>query len=283
MARRSALGGIVIGKKDDLHFKPTMQLPCGKCMDCKVARAREWSFRLMHEASLHSRPSWFATFTYDQDHYVPDLVYRHHQLFMKRLRHTYGATRHFTAGEYGEQLNRPHFHSCLFGLEITDLVPWDQQLYTSKTIDKIWKQGAVKLAYLTRESAQYVAAYVTKKITGKKAEEHYARVNTETGELYNLTPEFSRMSLKPGIGSGWISKYTNDVYNYDHLVEGRFETRPPRYYDKYLERTDPTRYEALKKTRAAKAAQAAAIWTPQRRKAQDACTRARINRKRRTL
>jgi hypothetical protein len=40
------------------------------------------------------------------------------------------------------------------------------------------------------------------------------------------------MSLKPGIGEGWLRKWYNDVYPHDYIVHNGAKLRPPRYYDK---------------------------------------------------
>ena len=45
----------------------TLTVACGKCMDCRLSRAREWSLRVMHEASMYDR-NIFVTFTYDDAH-----------------------------------------------------------------------------------------------------------------------------------------------------------------------------------------------------------------------
>ena len=69
--------------------------------------------------------------------------------------------------------------------------------------------------------------------------DRYLRVDEETGELVNLTPEFSRMSLRPAIGKRWIEKYWREVYPLDRVVVDGREFKPPRYYDKWLEDNEP--------------------------------------------
>ncbi|WP_287777544.1 hypothetical protein, partial [Megamonas sp.] len=69
----------------------------------------------------------------------------------------------------------------------------------------------------------YVARYVTKKITGDMAEEHYK----------GREPEYVVMSRRPGIGRGWLEKFVNDVYPHDYVViRNGIKCKPPRYYDK---------------------------------------------------
>lgn len=40
------------------------------------------------------------------------------------------------------------------------------------------------------------------------------------------------MSLKPGIGAAWLSRYVSDVYPNDYVIVRGRKTKPPRYYDK---------------------------------------------------
>ena len=63
-------------------------------------------------------------------------------------------------------------------------------------------------------------------------------VNQSTGEISNLLPEFTQMSLKPGIGALWFSKYYSDVYPSDQVIVRGRPMKPPKYYDKLLAR-DP--------------------------------------------
>lgn len=63
------------------------------------------------------------------------------------------------------------------------------------------------------------------------------------------------MSLKPGIAHGWFEKFSEDVYPRDEVVMRGKAMRPPRYYDRLYELTDPAGMEDIKWTRELKAAQ----------------------------
>lgn len=216
----------------------------------------------MHEAQLHEANS-FCTLTYNDDSvpYQGQLVKWHVQDFIKRLRakldYHYGAKyplRYYLCGEYGEEFDRPHFHVCLFGHDFRgDRVPLSRVqtgfLYSSEVLDTTWGHGFCSVGELTFESAAYVARYVTKKVTGKNAAEHYTRVDGVTGEIYQKEPEFAMMSLKPGIGADWFKKYKSDVYNYDYVVVNGMKMRPPKFYDRLLERDDSVQRDLLDVTR----------------------------------
>ena len=51
------------------------------------------------------------------------------------------------------------------------------------------------------------------------------------------------MSLKPGIGAGWFSRFHSDVYPHDYVVANGHPSKPPRYYDKLYKRMDPQVFE----------------------------------------
>lgn len=184
----------------------------------------------------------FITLTYDDDHVPHDysLNYTHFQKFMKRLRKAVGPTRFYMCGEYGETYGRPHFHACLFGFRFPDLLPWRKssagfQLYRSDMLESLWQKGNCEVGEVTFESAAYIARYIMKKVNGKDAESHYEMVDGATGEIYSRVPEFTHMSLKPGIGYEWFKKYAAEVFPQDRIVVRGAECKPPRYYKNKLD------------------------------------------------
>lgn len=249
----------------------TLSLPCGQCIGCRLERSRQWAVRIVHEASLHKSNS-FITLTYN-DEFLPhdsSLNYKHFQDFMKRLRKAVGVRiRFYMAGEYGTKLGRPHFHACIFGYDFPDKLPFfkskaGQMVYRSQELERVWPFGHSSIGELTFESAAYVARYVTKKVTGDLAEEHYKIVDPDTGEIFNRVPEFNRMSLKPGIGQGWYMKYKSDVYPRDMVLSRGNPCKPPRYYDKLLGRDDLMVLDDVKSDRAFKATERREDSSPRR-------------------
>lgn len=47
------------------------------------------------------------------------------------------------------------------------------------------------------------------------------------------------MSLKPAIGKRWIEKFWQDAYPRDYVVMDGLQFKPPRYYDKWMEKHHP--------------------------------------------
>lgn len=221
-----------------------LRIPCGQCIGCRLERSRQNAIRCVHESQMHD-VNVFITLTYNQDSgSVYSLCYRDFQLFMKKLRKKYGKVRFYMAGEYGEHTRRPHFHALLFGVDFTDKVFFKRSdsgsnVYVSKILTDLWGHGFASVGDVTFESAAYVARYIVKKVTGDLADDHYVHVDLLSGEVHKLVPEFTHMSLKPGIGYTWFRKYCQEVYPHDRVVIRGMEMKPPRAYDRLLKRLNP--------------------------------------------
>lgn len=224
-----------------------LELACGQCIGCRLRRARDWSLRVMHEAQLHDS-NCFVTLTYDDAHLPPGghLRYADYQAFMRRLRKaSKSPVRFFMCGEYGPLNLRPHYHACLFNIDFSDRVPLGKSgagavFYDSPTLRRIWGLGHVSVQPLCREAAEYTARYVVDKITGQAAESHYSTVDDD-GVINRRPSEFSRCSLRPGIGYGWFQRYgRSDVFPADMVVSKGERHQVPRYYDKLLRRSTRT-------------------------------------------
>lgn len=254
--RAVAGGGIAFSPRTGFKDKH-LTLRCGQCIGCRLDYARIWGIRAFHEASMHEK-NIFATFTYDDDHlpYHDTLVRADFQKFIKRLRKKVpNKFRIFYCGEYGRDTFRPHYHSLIFGYAPSDPVSvaeiGGQTLYTSKILTDTWKLGKVDYYdQITFTSAAYVAGYVTKKINGARADAHYERIDSETGEVYQLLPEFSGQSLRPGIGQPWIQQWGLDVYAKDEIIIEGKAMRPPRYYDEVFAKLRPNLWRKVSQKRA---------------------------------
>lgn len=198
-------------------------------MGCRVEKARQWKIRMVHEASLH-HANCFITLTYDDEH-LPEggsLEKRAFPRFADAMRKRC-SFRYYACGEYGDQSGRPHYHAAIFG-----------QRWKPSDIEPSWGRGNVHVGEFTPESAGYVAGYVTKKVTGKKAKEAYGA----------LEPPFAVMSRRPGIGRGWFDQFATEVFPSDEvIVQGRPQ-RPPRYYERLLAEREPEVRELVQEERA---------------------------------
>lgn len=249
LAWQTESGEIVFAERGNIRRE--LNLPCGQCIGCRLERSRQWAVRCVHESQMWPH-SVFITLTYDDDHVPHDfgLNYKDYQLFMRRLRkymrkEKLGRPRFYMCGEYGEQYGRPHFHAALFNVffpdrEVYRVLESGSTLYTSKTLQSLWPFGFSSIGDVTFESAAYIARYVMKKVTGSRAESHYEAVDGATGEIYQRKPEFTRMSLKPGIGQKWFEKYLKDMYPRDYVVMRGQKMKIPKYYDRLLKERGET-------------------------------------------
>lgn len=219
-----------------------LELPCGRCVGCRLDRARSWSIRAMHEAQCWDS-NLFVTLTYAPDKLESwSLEYRDFQLFMKKLRKEFrGVTlqadgkapiRFFCAGEYGGEGGRPHFHALLFNADFPDKVRFHDGSFRSAALEALWPVGRAHIGSVTPQSAAYVAGYTLGKAYGAAAFEAYEDVlDTETGELTSRRPEFCCMSRRPGIGALWYKRFGRDVLPNDFAVSADGKRyKVPRYY-----------------------------------------------------
>lgn len=228
-----------------------INVSCGRCIECRLNRSRIWAIRCMHESQMH-KDNCFVTLTYADPcliwgHKRPLLHPRDLEKFWKRLRkETNVELSYFACGEYGSRTHRPHYHACIFGYDFPDKklshTSGANRLYTSDMLDHIWGFGNCIIGDVTFDSAAYVARYIIDKKLGKTANYY---------EDEGITPEFVRMSRNPGIGKRWIEKFHRDIYPDDSvpLKNTRITSRPPRYYDNYLESINPSLLTQLKATR----------------------------------
>lgn len=222
-----------------------IEIPCGQCIGCRMRRASDWQARVMHEAQSHECKC-FVTLTYASGNLPPrgSLDHGDFQKFMRRLRKSLKKKiRFYMCGEYGDETFRPHYHACLFGVDFReDWVPIGKSksgfvYYTSQQLERLWSFGNVSVQDLCAETASYCARYIMKKALGETAKTAYQRVDPETGEVYQLKPEYAAMSLKPGIGFDWFQKYgETDVFRHDFVVQDGVKRQVPKYYDKLLRR-----------------------------------------------
>lgn len=264
-------------KPSEAYYDLRMEVPCGRCTGCRIARSASWAIRCVHEATLHEQ-NCFITLTYNEKYNNKTLNVRDFQLFMKRLRRHYPEIkiRFFQCGEYGETckncglskficqsrgcnkyikaLGRPHHHACLFNIDFADKEMWAVRegipLYRSKILEKLWTCPKTKESYgfstigaVTYESAAYVARYILKKYSNKnqeKVKEYYG----------DKKPEYVTMSRRPGIAFNWFKQFKNDVYPNDYVLTKKLnKLKPPRYYDNLFDIENPKQMRKIKSQR----------------------------------
>lgn len=253
-------GGITFKMSEACTGLAPRFVPCGRCIGCRLERSRQWAMRCMHEASLYDS-NCFLTLTYDDSNLdrLPRFVdeetgelfsslnKRDIMLFMKRLRKRFGSgIRFFQCGEYGEKFSRPHHHAIVFNFDFPDKYYWSQRrgikYYRSAILEELWPYGFCRIGDVTFESAGYVARYVMKKVVGKD--------ETVQAHYRGLQSEFVTMSRRPGIAREYFEKYKSTMYDNDKVfVRDGLAARPPRYYDRLFDLTNPDRMRIIKAER----------------------------------
>lgn len=192
-------------------------VPCGRCMPCRFAKSKMWTFRLMMEARLWDK-TWWTTLTFNDD-FLPRIhvdektgqVFEHEhgtlnpylfQTFIKRVRKELDSIkfRYFAIGEYGDVEQRPHYHICVFGhgSEINDVL----QRHWSDPISKT-RFGFVDnrdCGPITKYNAAYTCGYTLKKLR-----------SFNDYRLEGRYPE--RPSFSKGIGLEFAQRYAASLDN----------------------------------------------------------------------
>lgn len=273
------------------------EVPCGKCMSCRINLAEQWSSRCALELKEHSS-AYFVTLTYDDDHlryayrinprhrtctFEPTLVKRDAQLFIKRLRKYCDKLgfklRYFGCGEYGSTTQRPHYHFIFFGLpffsdskllNVRSNGNTTVKLYSSSTLENLWSYGHVAIGDVTYQSISYVARYTTKKFRSSylsdEDREFYDQALDEltSSDLPVYEDDFLMMSRNPGIGKSYFDKHFSEIYRFDRLIyacpgSNVKVLKPLRYYDRLYDLADPDQFRKIKLKRSFKVKRISAL------------------------
>lgn len=150
---------------------------------------------------------------------------------------------------YVPDLGRPHYHFCLFNCHFPDREYEGGRdgfrYYSSKCLADLWPFGFSSVSDFSFETAAYVARYVTKKVSGKKAVDHYR------GRL----PEFAVYPTRGGgLGKPWFDKFgKTDVIPTDSCIARYVKCSVPEYYDRLRARFDPDGLAEAKRLRSERA------------------------------
>lgn len=226
---------------------PTFFIPCGKCALCRESKRKDWSRRIIAETWLHDFNS-FVTLTYS-DEFLPSgsLASKSDiQKFIKRLRQAprdFGFAprpfKYYIVSEYGSKFGRPHYHGIIFGLDfhLPNWSPYFVRLsdkgfpvYSSRVLEKVWKNGFLSFDRVTPRDIAYVTKYISK----------------SSGENFAL---YSR-----GLGKGLFFDANNELTPFgDASFDNGFLAFPsghgsyykaaiPKNIDRYLSLYEPLKY-----------------------------------------
>ena len=227
-----------------------VEVPCGKCVGCRLDKSRDWAQRCVLETKT-STSAWFVTLTYDDDHLlltdsgVPTVLSRKAfggwiKCMREQIYRDSGlrGVRFFAVSEYGTEYHRPHYHVIFWNLPevLFRPYPWSSsptgRIYRSTYMESLWDNGFVAFAPVNFRTAAYTARYCMKKQYGLDKQLYGDRV-----------PEWSSSSSRPGIGYNWFLANIDFLKRFDSVPlkvgDSVINMRPCKYFDKKMKERDP--------------------------------------------
>lgn len=210
-------------KCKDLRLK-YVAVGCGKCIECKTQKAREWQVRLNEELKIQ-KYSYFVTLTFSNeelkkladetniksDNALATIAVRR---FLERYRKTNKKSlKHWLITELGHNnTERIHLHGLLF----------PTKEITNEELAKYWKYGLTYTGdYCNAKTINYIIKYVTKIDNDHKNYEAVILCSRGLGEYY--ITEFTKN----------IHKYTKgETKEYYKLKNGQKVNLPIYYRNK---------------------------------------------------
>ena len=208
-----------------------LQVPCGKCCECRKNRGKSWRIRLYNELFYQkpNRNNLFVTFTFSDKSMKkykdnPQLAVRRFcELYRKYFKKS---PRHFFITELGSHTGRLHLHGILF-----DVCPGRSFKAACKVIRRFWrKNGWSWIGYVNYSTCNYILKYLTK-------------IDSEHPDY---TPT---LLVSPGLGKGFVEDEKNKAYYWNNVARMRvymhnsYPSPFPRYYKVKLS-TPEARFES---------------------------------------
>lgn len=216
-----------------------IEVPCSRCWPCIKRRADGWAVRILQEKK-RCTSAHFITLTYDDAHVPIDPVTMNLTLdkteiprYIKRLRKLHSKIKHpdlipikyYAVGEYGEDLDRPHYHIIIFNA-IKELIPlaWSIEKKMLGMVD-IGKKG------VTAGGARYLCEYMLTggQDTGQR-QKPFSLMSKNLGSNY-ITKETKRWHLQE-TGKKIITKDGKLIptRNRYYMIQDGYKVAMPRYY-----------------------------------------------------
>ena len=208
--------------------KQDITVNCGKCLNCKQNKKREYSIRAVQDFA-EKKNIYFATLTYNNENAIATkdgltISKTHAKNYIKRVRQQMRRDgineklSYFMSGEYGAQTQRPHYH-------IT--VGTDYRL--GGILKEKWKYGDVKIEKGTNASVFYTVGYSDKKM----GVDDWKYNNT------SLVSPFHK--FKQGIGKNWIDKNKDKITKDNYYLNTNYgKMALPQYYKDRLYKVHET-------------------------------------------
>nr|QJB19768.1 MAG: replication initiator protein [Microvirus sp.] len=222
----SCLNPFSVRDPTDKTGRTIIDVRCGRCLNCRIVNAYEWSKRLSLELLDHKEAS-FITLTYNDENLSDQFQIRDIQLFFKRLRKRLGKKiLYYLVGEVGPKTHRLHYHAIIFGYWPSDTILIRKNphpLYTSPELESCWKLGNVSVGAVNQQTINYCSGYITKDF----GQVYYS---PKTGEL--IKP-FMTCSKRPAIGRNYFDRLDPDtLHERDYIYFNGRRDQLPKYFDR---------------------------------------------------
>lgn len=202
-------------KKGEQKYSGNVLVPCGRCLACKEAKAREYTTRFIKEATYY-KYKIFATLTYDNENITKDYGLDKKEIvkYLKRVQKTAKKNKieykYYLTGEYGDLESRPHYHIAIVSdnKKIADI------------FKEKWNKGITEFEECDVKAIHYVIGYVDKKVLGY---DNY-------GKREAPFRKFSR-----GLGLKWLIDNKEQVAKEKHTWSKGYKVGLPKYYKNKLE------------------------------------------------
>lgn len=247
---------------DDRYF--LMDIPCGKCDLCLLENRYSKAVRIMLESESWPGKTYFITLTYrNEDLGSEDLVHDDWAQFIKNFRQKYCQAKYckirdrgtlregkeysltfkkikqVMTGEYGDTFGRKHFHGIIFNHSFDDVYftgfysKKGNPIFSSKSLESVWKKGNVQLEEVTFDLALYVGSYVTDKNLDD-GDPNFGHSKKQYGRFGN------------GIGKSWLNKYWRDVLSAGKIMLRDRDFPIPRQFFVWMNEICPVPVQRFK-------------------------------------
>lgn len=212
---------------------------CGKCMECRKQKAREWRVRLHEELRHNNKNVLFVTLSfseqslieldkeidqeftgYTRDNKIATLAVRR---FLERWRKEFKASlKHWFITELGQNnTERIHIHGLVF--PPNGALRHDKNLFASQINDK-WKYGNTWIGdYVNERTVNYIVKYLSKQDTvhkyytpvilcSKGIGANYMSRSDSKRNAYNEKKTIEHYTTRNGIKLALPIYYRNKIY-----------------------------------------------------------------------
>lgn len=242
--------GIVIS-----GMKHSVLIQCGKCEECVKQYQNDWMIRCIEELK-DKKVAVFFTLTYSDENVPIGSVSDEKECltvcrddckkFLKRFREyrrkrgfSTDYTYYFTS-EYGPTTLRPHYHCLLFGVRLSECLPflssWRKKygFTTQREVNILSMKSAMNTA---RYTAKYCAKgdFENPLVALNLVESNFHLISKGLGSSY-LTPEKYAYHLALDFPNKFRSfgeytdSYLEQIYNRMRVQVGQYSYHMPRYY-----------------------------------------------------